>query len=131
VGPFPDERTVGHTLSMTSDPYDRQRAFAEAELRADIGALQSLLADDFRSIGDQGYLLDKAQWLDKFVDFSYTSLQSTDIEVSCYDRAAIVRYIQRSISVWRGQEMTSTSRVSQTWIEQTEDWRLAVFSSAP
>ena len=90
-----------------------------------ISALQALLADDFRSIGDQGYVLDKAQWVGKFVDFSYTSLQSSDVEASCYDHAAIVRYVQRSSSTWQGQEMTLTARVSQTWIEQADGWRLA------
>jgi hypothetical protein len=110
---------------MSSEPRILQQAFAEAESQADTDTLRTLLTDDFRSIGDQGYVLDKAQWLGKFVDFSYTSLQSTDVEVSCYDRAAIVRYVQRSSSIWRGQEMASTARVSQTWVEQAGRWRLA------
>ena len=37
------------------------RAFDEAELSADVDALNALLADDFRSIGEQGYMLDKGQ----------------------------------------------------------------------
>ncbi|GAA2626082.1 nuclear transport factor 2 family protein [Paractinoplanes durhamensis] len=110
---------------MTFDAFELQQAFIDAEFQADTGALQTLLADDFRSIGDQGYMLDKAQWLGKFADFSYTGLQSSDVEVNRYDRAAIVRYIQRSSSVWCGQEMVLTSRVSQTWIEQAAGWRLA------
>lgn len=110
---------------MTFDARGLHAAFAEAEFQADTAVLEALLADDFRSIGDQGYVLDKAQWLGKFVDFSYTSLQSSDVEVSCYDHAAIVRYVQRSSSTWQGQEMMLTSRVSQTWIEQADGWRLA------
>jgi hypothetical protein len=110
---------------MTSNAHRLHHAFATAELQADTSTLQALLADDFRSIGDQGYLLDKAQWLGKFVDFSYTSLQSSDVEVSCYDHVAIIRYVERSSSTWQGQEMTLTARVSQTWIEQAEGWRLA------
>lgn len=30
-----------------------------------------------------------------------------------------------SESVWRGREMALTARVSQTWIEQADGWRLA------
>ncbi|WP_305783604.1 nuclear transport factor 2 family protein [Symbioplanes lichenis] len=116
---------------MTSDVHELQQAFIEAERRADTTALRALPADDFRSIGDQGSMLDKAQWLGKFGDFAYTSLRSSDVEVTGYDRAAIVRYVQRSSSVWRGQEMASTTRVSQTWIEQAAGWRLAGMQFSP
>jgi hypothetical protein len=116
---------------VTFDALGLQQTFLEAELRADTGALQALLADDFRSIGDQGYVLDKAQWIGKFADFSYATLESSNAEVSHYDHAAIVRYVQRSSSRWRDQEMTSTTRVSQTWIKQPTGWRLAALQFSP
>ena len=110
---------------MVSDVHRLQRAFDEAELRADTDALNALLADDFRSIGEQGYVLDKAQWIGKFTEFAYTSLESGEVEVSFYGHAAIVRCVQRSQSTWRGQDMALTVRVSQTWIELPDGWRLA------
>ncbi|GAA3295077.1 nuclear transport factor 2 family protein [Dactylosporangium vinaceum] len=118
---------------MNVDVYALHRAFVQAELRADTGALRELLAEDFRSIGDQGYVLDKAQWIAKFADFAYTALDSSDVEVSAYDRAAVVRYVQRSRSVWQGQAMALTSRASQIWVAQPGGWRLAglQFSSLP
>ena len=118
---------------MTPDVYQLHRSFEEAERAADTGTLRALLTDDFRSIGDQGYVLDKTQWLAKFADFSYLSLRSSDVEVSGYGHAAIVRYVQRSSSRWQGHEMSLTSRVSQTWVEQADGWRLAgiQFSTLP
>lgn len=110
---------------MTPDIHRLQSAFDEAELCADTDALNALLAEDFRSIGEQGYVLDKAQWVGRFAEFAYTSLESSEVEVSSYDHAAIVRCVQRSHSVWRGQEMALTVRVSQTWVELSEGWRLA------
>ncbi|AGL18519.1 nuclear transport factor 2 family protein [Actinoplanes sp. N902-109] len=110
---------------MTTDIERLRRSFEQAELNADTGALQTLLADDFRSIGDQGYLLSKAQWIGKFADFAYLSLDSSDVEVCGYEHAAIVRYVQHSRSTWRGQRMAATTRVSQTWVEQAGGWRLA------
>ncbi|MFF5297567.1 nuclear transport factor 2 family protein [Paractinoplanes globisporus] len=110
---------------MTSDAHSLLRAFDEAELHADTDTLHTLLTDDFRSIGDQGYVLDKAQWIAKFADFAYTSLESTDVEISRYDRAIIIRYVQRSRSIWRDQEMALTVRASQTWVEQPDGWKLA------
>lgn len=32
-----------------------------------------MLADDFRSIGERGYLLDKRQRIDRHADFAYQS----------------------------------------------------------
>jgi hypothetical protein len=124
-GLVPSERTVGQDLLVTTDVRRLQQAFDEAELGADTDALNALLADDFRSIGEQGYVLDKAQWIGKFAEFAYTSLESTDVEVCFYGHAAIVRCVQSSRSTWRGQEMALTVRVSQTWVELPEGWRLA------
>jgi hypothetical protein len=118
-----DDASVRHLV--TADVLRLHHAFEEAELRADTETLQALLADDFRSIGDQGYVLDKAQWIGKFTEFAYIRLESSELEVHRYDRAAIVRFVQRSCSTWRDQEMTLTVRASQTWIELPESWRLA------
>jgi ketosteroid isomerase-like protein len=101
------------------------REFQEAEAGADLAALDALLADDFRSIGEQGFVLDKAQWLGKFAELAYAALESSDVEVSIYGHTAIVRCVQRSRAVWRGQEMALTTRVGQTWVELPAGWRLA------
>ena len=116
---------------MISNVDHLRRAFDEAELHADTDTLTTLLADDFRSIGEQGHILDKAQWLGKFTDFAYTSLQSTEVEVSSYNHAAIVRCIQHTRSTWRGHEMALTVRVSQTWVESPEGWQLAGLHFSP
>jgi hypothetical protein len=110
---------------VISDIRRLQRSFDEAERRADTDALNTLLADDFRSIGEQGHVLDKAQWIGKFAEFAYTSLESSDVEVCFFGHAAIVRCVQRVRSAWRAQEMALTVRVSQTWVELPEGWRLA------
>ena len=81
---------------MNPDVQRLHRAFDEAELRADTAALDVLLTEDFRSIGEQGYVLDKAGWVGRFAEFSYTSLESSDVAVCCYPHAAIVRCVQRS-----------------------------------
>ena len=104
---------------------DLQRAFDEAEVNSDIEALNTLLADDFRSIGEQGYVLDKQQWLGKFADFHYTRLESSEVDVCLYGATAIVRCVQRCQSTWRDAEMSLTGRVGQVWVQLTEGWKLA------
>ena len=116
---------------MISDIHRLRRAFDEAELHADTDALNALLADDFRSIGEQGHVLDKTQWIGKFAEFSYRSLASSDVEVSFYGHAAVVRCVQRTRSTWRGHEMALTVRVGQTWVELPTGWRLAALQFSP
>jgi hypothetical protein len=123
--PVRHEPAVRQDLLVTFNAHRLHQAFDEAELHADTDTLQAILADDFRSIGEQGYMLDKAQWIGKFAEFTYISLESSDVEVRSYEHAAIVRCVQRGRSIWRGQEMALTVRVSQTWVEQPEGWRLA------
>lgn len=105
--------------------------FDEAELRADSERLNSLLADDFRSIGERGFVLDKEQWIARHEDFRLVSLETTEVDVRRYDRAAIVRFAQRTQATWRGVPMTVNVRVGQVWVEQADGWKLAAiqFSS--
>ncbi|TDC70328.1 nuclear transport factor 2 family protein [Micromonospora sp. KC606] len=110
---------------MKADIRELQQAFDHAELHADTNRLNALLADDFMSIGERGYLLDKRQWIDRHADFAYLSLTTTELDVRRYDRAAIVRCVQRSRATWRGEVMTLTVRLSQVWTELPDGWRLA------
>lgn len=102
-----------------------QRAFNDAELHADTDRLNALLADDFMSIGEQGFQLDKQQWINRHADFTYLTLDTSDLDIRRYDRAAIVRCVQRSRASWRGEEMTLAVRLSQVWIELPDGWRIA------
>jgi hypothetical protein len=104
---------------------DLQRRFDDAELKGDTELLRPLLADDFLSIGERGFILDKEQWIARHAEFRYLSLETTDLDVRQYDRAAIVRCAQRSRAIWLGTEMTLSVRMSQVWVEQFAGWALA------
>ncbi|WP_341477541.1 hypothetical protein [Micromonospora globispora] len=38
--------------------------------------MNTLLADDFVSIGERGFQLDKRQWIERHADFAYLSLET-------------------------------------------------------
>jgi hypothetical protein len=61
----------------------------------------TLLADDFLSIGEQGYQLGKREWIDRHRDFRYLSVETTGLDVRHYDTTAIVRCAQRSRATWQ------------------------------
>ena len=110
---------------VADDILELQRAFDDAELRADAGRLGELLADDFLSIGEQGYQLDKRQWIGRHADFRYLAIDTSEVDVRRYDKAAIVRCVQRSRATWQGSQLTLAVRMSQVWVAQSGGWRLA------
>ena len=114
---------------MIADIRELQQAFDDAELHADTDRLNTLLADEFISIGERGFQLDKRQWIARHADFAYLSLETAELDVRCYDHAAIVRCVQRSQATWHGDAMTLAVRLSQVWIELPGGWRLAASSS--
>jgi hypothetical protein len=116
---------------VIADIRELQQAFDDAELHADTDRLSTLLADDFISIGERGFQLDKRQWIARHADFAYLSLETADLDVRCYDHAAIVRCVQRSQATWRGDAMTLAVRLSQVWIELPDGWRLAGIQFSP
>jgi hypothetical protein len=103
-----DDTAARQDDRVITDIRELQRAFDDAELHADTDRLNALLADDFMSIGERGFQLDKQQWIARHADFAYLSLETAELDVRCYDHAAIVRCIQRSRASWRGDAMTLT-----------------------
>jgi hypothetical protein len=108
-----------------------QREFDHAELQADTGRLRQLLTDDFLSIGPRGFLLDKDEWIGRHVHFEYQALDTSDVDVRLYDKAAIVRNVQRNRATYKGQAIDLSVRVSQVWVQQRDQWRLAGIQFSP
>ena len=109
---YPD--ALGAKMGVVADEIlELQGAFDNAELRGDAGRLDSLLADDFLSIGEQGFVLGKQEWIGRHGDFRYLAVETTEVDVRRYDKTAIVRCVQRSRASWRGDEMTLAVRLSQ------------------
>jgi hypothetical protein len=119
------------TATATTHILELQQTFDDAELRADTDCLHHLLADDFVSIGERGFQLDKRQWIDRHAEFAYVSLETSEFDIRHYGRAAIVRCVQHSRATWRSEEMTLAVRLSQVWIELPDGWRLAGIQFSP
>ncbi len=108
-----------------------QQEFDTAELDDDRDALRRLIAEDFRSIGPRGFVLDKEQWTNRHDHFHYALLETSEHEVRLYDGAAIVRNVQRNTGVHDGQESKYVVRVGQVWVNQSGRWQLAGIQFSP
>jgi ketosteroid isomerase-like protein len=117
-------RAARLALSVADDILALQRAFDEAELNADVARLGELLAEDFLSIGEQGFVLGKREWIGRHGEFRYLSVQTSEADARHYGDTAIVRCVQRSRASWRGEPMELAVRLSQVWIRQPGGWRI-------
>ena len=113
------------------DVIEAQRAFDAAELAVDTVALDGLLTDDFRSMGEQGHVLDKQQWIARHGEFTLLAADASDVDVRHYDRTAIICGRQRVQATWRGEVLTLTTRFSQVWVRPGDGWRLAAIQFSP
>jgi hypothetical protein len=111
--------------AVADDILELQRAFDDAELRGDAERLDGMLADDFLSIGEQGYQLGKQEWIGRHGEFRYLSIETTGVDIRRYDKTAIVRCVQRSRATWRGEPMALAVRLSQVWVWRPGGWQLA------
>jgi hypothetical protein len=108
-----------------------QGEFDQAELHDDRERLRELLDDEFVSIGARGFLLDKAQWIERHDAFVYETLETSDMDVRVFDGTAIVRDVQRHRSRYREQRLEFAFRVGHVWVRRDPDWRLAAIQFSP
>jgi len=108
-----------------------QADFDRAELHADTARLRELIADDFLSIGPKGFVLDKQAWIGRHVHFRYEALDTSEMDIRCYDRAAIVRAVQKNRATYRNERVELTVRVSQVWVRRGDRWQIAGIQFSP
>ena len=117
-------------MTLEDEVREVQQTFDRAELDGDTVALRGLIAEDFRSIGPKGYIMDKEAWIARHEHFTYQALDVEELDVRTYDGCAIVRNVQRNRATWQGEELAPVVRVSQVWVRQ-DGWRLAGIQFSP
>lgn len=118
-------------MTIDDEVLAAQNRFDAAELHDDRDALRELIADDFRSIGPKGFVLDKQQWIDRHDRFHYHELKTSEVEVRPYGDAAIVRNVQTNRATHDHDDVRLTVRVSQTWVRIGGRWQIAGIQFSP
>ncbi len=116
---------------MTSDTRTEILAlgarWAKAERSADTATLGALAADGFRLVGPFGFVLDKAQWLDRYQTGGLvtSSLVWDDVEVRDFGDTAIAigRHTQKA--TYEGRPSDGQFRVTQVFVRDCGRWVLA------
>ncbi|MDT5032996.1 MAG: hypothetical protein QOC94_3167 [Actinoplanes sp.] len=114
---------------MTTDTEIRELGtrWAQAEQGGDTNTLADLTAADFRLVGPFGFVLDKAQWLDRYAsgDLTTQSLIWDDVEVRDFGQTAIAIGTHTQQATYQGRDADGQFRVTQIFVRQKDQWLLA------
>jgi hypothetical protein len=113
---------------MNADLQDFGRRWVDAELRADVDSLDALLDDDFIAVGPLGFLLTKAQWLDRHRggDLKYQSMTWEPGSIRTFGEVAVIVGTQTADSTYQDNPVPfQTLRVTQIAVNRDERWLLA------
>jgi hypothetical protein len=86
-----------------------------------------MVTDDFQLVGPFGFVLDKAEWLDRYSsgDFSTTALSWHDVDVRVCGDAAITVGTQTQEPAYQGTPSNGDFRVSHVFVRRGGDWAMA------
>src|SRR6266404_2378253 len=98
----------------------------QAQIHADVAALERIYADDFIGVGPSGTVRTKPQVILDFTsgDLRFQSITPDDVRVRVYGSAAV----ETGRSIMNGQDKGQTvprdTRFTRVWVKQQGRWRL-------
>lgn len=109
------------------------RTWVDAELNADVAALDDLSAADFTLVGPLGFVLDKQQWLGRYRSGVFVTDELTwdDVTVRDYGDTAVVigRHSQRAR--YQGNSADGQFRATHILVRRDGRWLLAGMHLSP
>jgi Domain of unknown function (DUF4440) len=97
-------------------------AWNDAETRGDSAALDALLADDFRGDGPEGFVLDKAGWLDRHRRGDLTVWIANGVRV--IGQTAVAIGVQSQIARYRGRDCSGAFVCTLVAVRREGRWRI-------
>jgi ketosteroid isomerase-like protein len=107
--------------------------WVEAEVAGNITVLDALANKDFALVGPLGFVLDKAQWLDRYStgDLVTSALDWRDTRVRVFGECAIVIGIHDQQAAYRGRPNNGQFRATHVLVRVDGAWRLASMHLSP
>ena len=114
----------GNGIDQTIRQLDSERI--QAQIGADIVALNRIYADDFIGVGPSGTVRTKPQVISDFTSggLKFQSITTDDVQVRVYGNTAV----ETGRSTMNGQDKGKTvprdTRFTRVWVKQQGRWRL-------
>ena len=98
----------------------------QAQIHADVTALDRIYAPDFIGVGPSGRVRTKPQVISDFTsgDLKFQSITTDDVQVRVYGNTAVETGRSTMIGQDKGQTVPSDTRFTRVWVKQQGRWRL-------
>ena len=107
--------------------------WAAAERHGDTACMERILSDDFVAVGPRGYILSKAEWLQRFVsgDLKHDTFNLDEVAVRVFDDAAVLIGRETETGRYRETPIQGQFRATLIFVHQQEHWLLAGVHLSP
>jgi len=98
----------------------------QAQIHADVAALEQIYADDFIGVGPTGTVRTKPQVISDFTsgDLRFQSITTDDVRVRVYGNAAVETGRSTMNGQERGNAVPRDTRFTRVWVKHQGRWRL-------
>lgn len=119
-------RRPAATLDSLDTFDDVLARWIDAEARGDSAALQVLLHADFQGDGPRGFVLTKAEWLDRYRSGNLVNHAFTwhDVVVRVYDDSAVAMGVQAQTATYQGDDCTGCSQGTLVALRRDGLWSI-------
>src|SRR4051812_11114988 len=114
----------GATVEQLIRKLDNERI--QAQIHADVAALERIYADDFIGVGPSGTVRTKPQVISDFTsgDLRFQSITTDDVRVRVYGNAAVETGLSKMSGQDKGNAVPHDTRFTRVWVKQHRRWRL-------
>ena len=109
------------------------KRWVEAELAGDTAAMDALAHNEFLLVGPLGFILDKAQWLERYSSgaFVTSALDWRDTTVRVFRDCAVVIGVHDQEAAYRGQPNNGQFRATHILTRRDGGWQLVGMHLSP
>jgi len=98
----------------------------QAQIHADVPALDRIYAEDFIGIGPSGTVRTKPQVLEDFSshELKFQSITTDEVRIRVYGNTAVETGRSTLIGEDKGKKVPADNRFTRVWVRQQGHWRL-------
>lgn len=120
--------------SVTDEVIRVARQRSEALVGKDLAALEHILAPEFVYTNASGEVLDKDQYLTRYVrdaNVRFESQELTELEVRVFDASAVVTCQVRDRATFHGNRLSGLFRSTFVYVRDSQGWRCVAGHTGP
>jgi|SRR5437016_9286607 len=98
----------------------------QAQISADVAALDRIYAADFIGVGPSGTVRTKAQVISDFTSgaLKFQSITTQEVQVRVYENTAVETGLSTMVGQDKGKAVPRDTRFTRVWVKQHGHWRL-------